>query len=55
MKTEAFAKEQAFNHLGVFRGGARLCAPTYEQFVGFIKSTILSGKQFSLYPSPCSR
>ncbi len=30
------AKEQEFNHLGVFRRGARLCAPTYEQFVGFI-------------------
>ncbi len=29
-------KEQEFNHLGVFRRGARLCAPTYEQFVGFI-------------------
>jgi len=29
-------KEQEFNHLGVFRRGAQVCAPTYEQFVGFI-------------------
>jgi len=29
-------EEQEFNHLGVCRRGARLCAPTYEQFVGFI-------------------
>gem|GEM_PF-3238986 len=30
------AKEQEFNNLGVFRRGARLYAPSYEQFVGFI-------------------
>ncbi len=24
------SKEQEFNNLGVFRRGARLCAPTYE-------------------------
>ncbi len=36
LRRYGYAKEQEFNHLGVFRRGAQPCAPTYEQFVGFI-------------------